>query len=89
MQSAQAVLREIGTSSAVRANDLLPTMVVLEELCSHIAIAAASAAVHVPLAAEDGGARKLDTVVPSAPLADALQRLITHWRSNRANTRGW
>jgi two-component system chemotaxis sensor kinase CheA len=76
MHSAHAVLREIETSVAVRANDLLPAMVVLEELCSHIAIAAASAAVHVPLAAEDGAAGKLDAVVPSAPLADTLQRLV-------------
>jgi len=76
MHSAQAVLREIETSSAVRANDLLPAMVVLEELCSHVTIAAASAAVHVPLAAENGTDWKPDAVAPSAPLAAVLQRLV-------------
>jgi chemotaxis protein histidine kinase CheA len=40
---------EVEARDSATGNDLLPTMVVLEELCSHLTIAADCAAVHVPL----------------------------------------
>jgi signal transduction histidine kinase len=54
LQSAQRALQEIELRAQITGNDLLPAMVVLGELSSHISIAADSAAVHAPLI-EDAG----------------------------------
>jgi len=53
LQAAMAAVNEIALRAEITGNDLLPSMVVLEELCSHLLIAADSAAVHVPLADQD------------------------------------
>ena len=49
LESAQAALLEVDSRTTATGNDLLPSMVVLEELCSHLTIAVDCAAVHVPL----------------------------------------
>ena len=49
LQSAAGAINEIGLRAEISGNDLLPAMVLLEELCSHLLIAADSAAVHVPM----------------------------------------
>jgi len=56
--SAQQALRPIGLRQDISGNDLLPAMVTLEELCSHLLIAADCAAVHLPPADEDDGAEE-------------------------------
>ena len=50
---AQAALRSIELRADISGDDLLPAMVTLEELCSHLLIAADCAAVHLPPADED------------------------------------
>jgi hypothetical protein len=52
--SAQEALRAIELRADISGNDLLPAMVTLEELCSHLLIAADCAAVHLPPGDEDG-----------------------------------
>jgi two-component system, chemotaxis family, sensor kinase CheA len=52
--NAQSALRAIELRQDISGNDLLPAMVTLEELCSHLLIAADCAAVHLPGADEDG-----------------------------------
>jgi signal transduction histidine kinase len=47
-ERAQNALRAIEHRHPLSGNDLLPAMVALEELCSHVTIAADCAAVHVP-----------------------------------------
>src|SRR3984957_17329104 len=49
LQSAHGALREIELRAQISGNDLLPAMVVLGELSSHISIAADCATVHAPL----------------------------------------
>ena len=56
VSSAQEALRPIGLRQDISGNDLLPAMVTLEELCSHLLIAADCAAVHLPPADEDNAA---------------------------------
>jgi two-component system, chemotaxis family, sensor kinase CheA len=58
VSSAQEALRPIGLRQDISGNDLLPAMVTLEELCSHLLIAADCAAVHLPPADEDDGAEE-------------------------------
>jgi len=58
--SAQDTLRAICSRPEISGNDLLPAMVTLEELCSHLLIAADCAAVHLP-AADDDAADELET----------------------------
>jgi signal transduction histidine kinase len=53
VSSAQTALGAIGLRQEISGNDLLPAMVALEELCSHLLIAADCAAVHLP--ADDEG----------------------------------
>jgi signal transduction histidine kinase len=53
LTGAQAALRNIGLRPDISGDDLLPAMVALEELCSHLLIAADCAAVHLPPAAYD------------------------------------
>src|ERR1700722_13236088 len=79
LQSAHGALREIELRAQISGNDLLPAMVVLGELCSHISIAADSAAVHVPVI-EEGRAKaeaeSLDHARRAPPqLLGAVQRL--------------
>ncbi len=59
--NALAALREVESRPAATGNDLLPAMVVLEELCSHLAVAADSVAVHVPLEAHEPVAFELES----------------------------
>ncbi len=56
LASAQRALREIEHRTEISGNDLLPAMVVLGDLCSHITIAADCASVHVPLIEGSGEA---------------------------------
>ena len=60
VSSAQEALRPIGLRQNISGNDLLPAMVTLEELCSHLLIAADCAAVHLPPADENNGADEDD-----------------------------
>jgi two-component system, chemotaxis family, sensor kinase CheA len=77
LESAQVSLREIEARAEITGNDLLPAMVVLGDLCSHITIAADCASVHVPMV-EDGVAMEEveNTQRRAQPkLAIALQQL--------------
>jgi two-component system, chemotaxis family, sensor kinase CheA len=56
LETAQASLHEIEARAEITGNDLLPAMVVLGDLCSHITIAADCASVHVPMVEGDGAA---------------------------------
>jgi signal transduction histidine kinase len=75
--SAQATLQAIELRSDISGNDLLPAMVTLEELCSHLLIAADCAAVHLPAADEDGAEEEFDAVEQRAEskFIAALQQL--------------
>jgi len=77
LQNAQQALREIELRREITGNDLLPAMVVLGDLCSHITIAADCAAVHVPLRDDPPAARELETSQRYAQprLLAALQQL--------------
>jgi signal transduction histidine kinase len=73
--SAQTALRAIELRADISGNDLLPAMVTLEELCSHLLIAADCAAVHLPPADEDG-ADELEAAQHQQPkFVSALQQL--------------
>jgi len=75
--SALAALREVESRAAATGNDLLPAMVVLEELCSHLTVAADCIAVHVPLEAHQPVAFELESSVrlSQVKLATALEQL--------------
>jgi signal transduction histidine kinase len=75
--SAQEALRPIGLRLDISGNDLLPAMVTLEELCSHLLIAADCAAVHLPPADEDNGADDVEAGQQRAQpkIVAALQQL--------------
>src|ERR1700689_502808 len=75
--SAQATLQAIELRADISGNDLLPAMVTLEELCSHLLIAADCAAVHLPVAAEGGSDEELDALPQRAQpkFIAALQQL--------------
>src|ERR1700687_379618 len=75
--SAQAALRAIELLQDISGNDLLPAMVTLEELCSHLLIAADCAAVHLPPADEDSAADELEAARHRAQpkFISALQQL--------------
>jgi signal transduction histidine kinase len=60
LEQAQGALRAIERRNPLSGNDLLPAMVVLEELCSHVTIAADCAAVHVPLEEDERNAAELE-----------------------------
>jgi two-component system chemotaxis sensor kinase CheA len=49
LQCAAGAVNEIGLRAEISGNDLLPVIVLLEELCSHLLITADAAAIHVPL----------------------------------------
>lgn len=74
---AQCALREIELRTEITGNDLLPAMVVLGDLCSHITIAADCASVHVPLIDDEQAAAELEASQRRAQpkLAMALQQL--------------
>lgn len=75
--NAQAALREIEMRPGITGNDLLPAMVVLGDLCSHITIAADCASVHVPMIADEQAALGLEAGQRRAQtqLAAALTQL--------------
>ncbi len=77
LETAQASLREIEARAEITGNDLLPAMVVLGDLCSHITIAADCASVHVPMVEDDGTVPEAETSQRRAQpkLAIALQQL--------------
>jgi chemotaxis protein histidine kinase CheA len=77
LESAQQALREIETRPEITGNDLLPAMVVLGELCSHITIAADCASVHVPLIEDEQAAAELEASQRRAQpkFAAALQQM--------------
>jgi signal transduction histidine kinase len=77
LDGARLSLQQIDARSDITGNDLLPALVTLEELCSHLLIAADCAAVHVPLAADAAAAEELELserrAVPK--LTEALRAL--------------
>jgi two-component system, chemotaxis family, sensor kinase CheA len=75
--SAQATLQAIEQRADISGNDLLPAMVTLEELCSHLLIAADCAAVHLPAAEDDGAEEEFETAQQRVPpkFISALQQL--------------
>jgi signal transduction histidine kinase len=77
VEDAENSLREIELRTDITGNDLLPAMVVLGELCSHITIAADCASVHLPLSEQPGLAAELEPSQrrPQPKLAIALQQL--------------
>jgi len=77
LENARASLREIEARADITGNDLLPAMVVLGDLCSHITIAADCASVHVPMIEDDGSAAEVETSQrrTQPKLAIALQQL--------------
>jgi two-component system, chemotaxis family, sensor kinase CheA len=77
LESARVSLHEIEARTDITGNDLLPAMVVLGDLCSHITIAADCASVHVPMVEHDGGVPELENSQrrTQPKLAIALQQL--------------
>jgi len=77
LERAQGALREIVHREPLSGNDLLPGMVALEELCSHLTIAADCAAVHVPREEDQRSAAELEATQRRAQpkLAAALLQL--------------
>jgi len=78
LATAKRALSDIDERAEISGNDLLPAMVVLEELCSHLLIAADCAAVHVPLAEDETAAYELEASQRRAQpkLAAALMQLV-------------
>jgi len=78
LQSAQTALSEVGARDSATGNDLLPTMVVIEELCSHLTIVVDCAAVHIPLDGDETAARRAAALpVESGPSQDSIQLKLT------------
>jgi signal transduction histidine kinase len=77
LASAQEALQAIEARSEITGNDLLPAMVVLGDLCSHITIAADCASVHAPLSGDVTVRSEIETSQRRAQpkLAVALQQL--------------
>jgi signal transduction histidine kinase len=77
LAQAQEALRAVEQRDPLSGNDLLPAIVVLEELCSHVTIAADCAAVHVPLDEDERNAAELEASQRRAQpkLAAALTQL--------------
>lgn len=77
LESAQASLHEIEARAEITGNDLLPAMVVLGDLCSHITIAADCASIHVPMIEDDAAAPELENSQrrTQPKLAIALQQM--------------
>ncbi len=78
LQSAQAALLEVGGRDSATGNDLLPTMVVIEELCSHLTIVVDCAAVHIPLDGDETAARRAAAMpADPSPAQDSIQLKLT------------
>jgi len=78
LQSAQTALGEVGARDSATGNDLLPTMVVIEELCSHLTIVVDCAAVHIPLDGDETAARRAAALPDEPSLAqDSIQLKLT------------
>jgi signal transduction histidine kinase len=83
--NAQAALRAIELRADISGNDLLPAMVTLEELCSHLLIAADCAAVHLP-SADYGGAADEPEAAPHRAhrtFISALQQLTDQFATEQ------
>lgn len=61
LETARHSLEEIGSRQEITGDDLLPAMVVLGDLCSHVTIAADCASVHVPGITPEGLAPELES----------------------------
>lgn len=90
LANALAALREIEGRLAATGNDLLPAMVVLEELCSHLTVAADCAAVHVPLASHEPAALDLESSQRRAQLklATALEQMAERFAAEHGKRVG-
>ena len=90
LASAVAALGEIQSRLAATGNDLLPAMVVLEELCSHLTVAADCAAVHVPLEAHEPAAFELESSQRRSQLklAMALEQLAERFATEQGKRVG-
>jgi signal transduction histidine kinase len=77
LEHARDSLQEIGARAVITGDDLLPAMVVLGDLCSHITIAADCASVHVPGIDQEGAAPEAESGQRRAlpKLAIALRQL--------------
>jgi two-component system chemotaxis sensor kinase CheA len=77
LQTAAAAVNEIGLRAEITGNDLLPAMVLLEELCSHVLIASDAAAVHAPMAEDQEPEQELEASERRAQrkLAVALRQM--------------
>ena len=77
LANALAALREVESRLAATGNDLLPAMVVLEELCSHLTVAADCTAVHIPLEMHEPASLELESSQRRSQLklASALEQL--------------
>jgi signal transduction histidine kinase len=90
LANALAALREIEGRLAATGNDLLPAMVVLEDLCSHLTVAADCAAVHVPLASHEPAALDLESSQRRAQLklATALEQMAARFAGDHGKRVG-
>jgi signal transduction histidine kinase len=90
LANALTALREVEARLSATGNDLLPAMVVLEELCSHLTVAADCATVHVPLDIHEPAAFELDSSEHRAQpkLASALEQLTEKFASEQGKRVG-
>ncbi len=90
VNNALAALREVEARLTATGNDLLPAMVVLEELCSHLTVAADCAAVHVPLASHEPAALDLESSERRAQLrlATALEQMAERFAAEQGKRVG-
>jgi two-component system chemotaxis sensor kinase CheA len=77
LQTVAAAINEIGLRAEITGNDLLPIIVLLEDLCSHLLIASDAAAVHVPMVDEEPPEEELEASERRAQrkLAFALRQM--------------
>jgi two-component system, chemotaxis family, sensor kinase CheA len=70
-------MQDLMLRAEITGNDLLPSMVLMEELCSHLLVAADSSAVHAPLSDEEWPEDEAEPGEPRAQdrLSLALQQL--------------
>ncbi len=90
LANALAALREVEGRFAATGNDLLPAMVVLEELCSHLTVAADCSAVHVPLEIHEPAAFELESSQRRSQLklATALEQLAERFAAEQGKRVG-
>ena len=78
LQNAAVAVHDLILRAEISGNDLLPAMVLLEELCSHLLIAADTAALHAPSPNRGLLEDELETSTRPAPrLEVALRQLCT------------